>query len=125
MNNRHKSQTAATLNAGLIARLVLLTIMVAGTGVGYVFIKVQQHSLGEQTRQAEARINELQAFNQALRSELSTLTSHASIRRALTEGTIALVPVSDQFVARVTPVTPAAIDLATQTAAASPGDRLP
>jgi cell division protein FtsB len=123
--NRHKSQTTPTLNAGLIARLVLLTLLVAGTGVGYVFIKVQQHDLGEQTRQAESRISELRAVNQALRSELSTLTSHASIREALTTGTIALVAVSDQFVARLTPVAPAAIDLATQTASASPGDRIP
>lgn len=123
--NRHKNQPAPSLNIGLLTRLLLFTALLAGTGLGFVYIKVQQHDLGEKTRKTEARISELRAFNQALRSELSTLTSHASLRKALGDGTIALVPVSDQFVARLTPVPGMSVDLSTQTASAAPGDRTP
>lgn len=124
--NRYKCDPAPSLNTSLIAYLVAFTVLFAVIGLGYVYIKNKQHVLGEETRQVEARISELRAVNQALRTELSTLTSHASIRQALAEGTLALIPVSDQFVARLTPVLPASIDLATQTAAAtSPGDRMP
>jgi hypothetical protein len=78
------------------------------------------------TRTIEGEIRELRAFNQVLRSDISTLTSHKSITTALGQGLIALVPISDQFVARLTPPAMGSPELQLGTAtAANPGELRP
>lgn len=123
--NRAKTSPAANLDTGLIIRLILCVALLAGAGVGFVGIKIRQHAMGEMTRTIEGEIRELRAFNQVLRSDISTLTSHKSLTAALAEGRIALVPISDQFVARLTPPTMGGVELPLGTAAAGQGDLRP
>jgi hypothetical protein len=123
--NRHKSAPAHNFDAGFVIRLVLFIGLLAGAGVGFVFVKIQQHALGEQTRTIEAQINELHAYNHVLRSELSTMTSHARIREAMTEGMIALVAISDQHIARLSTPEIGPRDMSAQTASAIRGDFVP
>lgn len=123
--NRHKNAPTHNFDAGLVIRLLLFVALFAGAGLGFVFIKIQQHKLGEQTRTIEARINELHAYNHVLRSELSTMTSHAQIRDAMAEGMIALVAISDQHIARLSTPEMGPRDLSTQTASTLRGDFVP
>jgi uncharacterized protein HemX len=123
--NKLKNAPAHNLDAGLVLRLLLFVALFAGAGVGFVFIKVQQHALGEQTRTIEAQIGELHAFNHVLRSELSTMTSHARIREAMQEGMIALVAISDQHIARLSTPQIGPRDLSAQTASTVRGDLVP
>jgi hypothetical protein len=123
--NRHKSAPTHNFDAGLVIRLVLFVALFAGAGVGFVFVKIQQHALGEQTRTIEASINELHAYNHVLRSELSTMTSHSHIRQAMGEGMIALVGISDQFIARLSAPDMGPRDLSAQTASTIRGDFVP
>lgn len=107
-----------------ILKVVVGGVVCAAVGLSFVFVKVKQHALGESIRQLEARVAEVKACNQALRSELSTLTSHASLRQALAAGRIAMVPVSDQYVARLTPAS-APEGVPAQGVASLPGRGMP
>jgi len=124
--NTYKNSPTSQIEIGLIVRLVLFAVLLSATGVGYVFVKNQQHALGSQTREIEGQLRELQAYNQVLRSEISTLTSHASITESVSLGRVALIAISDQYVARLTPPTIDGGTLEFQTAsAATAGDFRP
>lgn len=92
---RTEQLTAVVLWWGII---VAVLVMVAG---GILKIKIQQHKYGEEVRLMEGRIRELRNLNLELRAQVSSLTSHAQILRARMEGRIALVEISDQYVARM------------------------
>lgn len=99
-----RQRRETSLPSGWVVKLIVVGLVCTGVGVSFVFVKVRQHALGESIRQLEARVAELRACNLALRSELSTLTSHASLRKELAAGRLAMVPVSDQHVARLAPM---------------------
>lgn len=101
--NRKKNAPHNGVSASFVVSSVLVMFLMAGAGIGYVHVKNQQHVLGERTRKIETGIRELHAYNQVLRSEINHLASHAQISSKVSEGMLALVPISDQFVARLVP----------------------
>lgn len=104
--NHYKSEKPGTkLELGFIVIAVLVALALGAAGVGFVFIKNQQHALGMQVRELEREIRELQATHQVLVSDVTRLTSHARLADSVSEGALALVAISDQFVARLTPPT--------------------
>ncbi len=98
--NKSTVNKPAKLNMMLVGKIGLGGFILAVAGVVYVWIMVQQHVLGEQTRRAEFQLRDLRSFNQVLRSEISTMTSHACISKAVSGGSVALVAISDQHLAR-------------------------
>lgn len=101
--NRKKSEPQRSISFGFVLCAVTLMALCTALGIGYVFIKNQQHVLGERTRKIEAGIREITSYNQVLRSEINNLASHAQISAKVAGGMIALVPISDQYVARLNP----------------------
>ena len=84
--------------------LILITLLFFGSaGIGFVFLKNKQHVLGEEVRSVERSIREYHARNQALESLITRKTSRHALRQRLEIGSIALVPIQDQAIARLTP----------------------
>lgn len=120
MNNRNKNRVAK-LNMRLILQLSALFVVLVGSGVGYVGVITQQHKWGEKVRRAEFELRDLRSFNQVLRSEISTLTSHACVSKSVNSGSVALVAISDQYVARVGVPGVGGVEVASRTASAATG----
>ena len=91
-------------------RWLLVAVVIAGCGFLYVFVKNQQHFLGVQTREVERQIREAKALNDVLLAKITKLTSRAELQRKLEEGLIALQPIQDHSIARLTPPTEARAD---------------
>lgn len=99
--NQRKSKPESKLEVGLIVRLTLFAILVCVAGVGFVFIKNQQHALGNKTREVERQLRELESSHKVLVTEITSLTSHSRLSQAVAEGLVSLVGISDQYVARL------------------------
>ena len=80
---------------------LLLALFVACCGLLFVFIKNQQHFLGEQTREVERQIRDARAQNEVLLARISALSSRAELQRKLNQGLIALQPIQDHCIARI------------------------
>lgn len=114
-----KHEPSRNLDVKLIFQFILFALFLAGVALFYVNLKNQQHILGEETRILEKKLKDLKAYNQVLRSDISTLTSHLRITQEMGQGKIALTAISDQFVARITPPTIGIPNSEYRTAAAS------
>ena len=100
-----------------LVRWLLLAVMIGATGLMYVYIKNQQHALGQKTRGVEREIREEQALNEVLYARISNLTSRSELLRKLQAGRIALQPIADHCIARLIPPTTAEADGVLRTAA--------
>ena len=94
-----------------------LAVIVAACGLLFVYVKNQQHLLGEQTRGVERQIREVTSYNEVLLARISALSSRAELQRKLSQGLIALQPIQDHSIARLTPPVTAENDGVLRTAA--------
>lgn len=100
-----------------LVRWLLLATALGACGLLFVYVKNQQHSLGEQTRQIERQIREVRALNEVLLARISTLSSRAELHRKLEQKVIALMPIQDHSIARLIPPATAGADDVLRTAA--------
>ena len=101
--NPTSTRPESAIKVGIILRWVVLALLLAAAGMAYVHVKNQQHALGVETRKIEAALRDLRALNQVLGAEITNLTSHAQLNKMVSNGELALVPISGQYVARLTP----------------------
>jgi len=100
-----------------LARWLLLAFAFSACGLLFVFVKNQQHTLGEQARQVERQIREVRAHNEVLLARISTLSSRAELQRKLEQKIIVLQPIQDPSIARLVPPAKAGSDGVPRTAA--------
>jgi len=86
-----------------ICKIILLAVFVAVAGVSYVYLKIQQHALGDELRQIERELTEVNSYNEVLQAQISGLTSRRALQKRLDEGFINLVPIEDNRIARLLP----------------------
>lgn len=113
----HRYSQVNHLNIGSLVRWVLLAFAFAACGLVFVYVKNQQHYLGEQTRKVERQILEIRASNEVLVAKISALSSRAELQRKLEHKLIALQPIQDPSIARLTAPTSAENDGLVRTAA--------
>lgn len=104
------------VNCSSLFRLILLAVFAGGAGLFYVSIKNQQFALGEQIRQTERRIKEVRASNEVLLARVTELSSRRALQQRIAEGFIAVRPIADIAIARLTPPVEAAADGVIRTA---------
>lgn len=99
----------------LLAQWLMLVFALGLIGLFFVYLKNQQHALGEQMRLVEQKKIELHAHQEALVAKVTSLTSRGALQRRLEEHYVDLVPIPETAIARMNPVQ--AGDHALQTAA--------
>ena len=114
-SNRRKQVNP--IHVAPLFKWLTFAVVVAACGLLFVYVKNQQHLLGEQTRGVERQIREMQAYNEVLLARISTLSSRAELQRKLAQGLIALQPIQDHSIARLTPPVTAEADGVLRTAA--------
>ena len=90
MKNR-KSQSAV-IRFGPALKALFLCLLIAGSAVGYVWQKSQIYQLGQQIRQRETRLKQLQDANQKLTDQLAMLRSPLMLDRRVRELNLGLAP---------------------------------
>lgn len=100
-----------------LARWLFLAIVVGACGLLFVYVKNQQHAIGEQTRQVEREIRETRALNEVLLARISSLSSRTELQRKIGYQLIALQSIQDHSIARLTPPATAIDDGILRTAA--------
>lgn len=88
-----------------LVRWMLIAAAFMGYGLVFVYVKNQQHQLGQATRDVERQIAEERASNEVLLARITALSSRAELQRKLQQGEIALKPISQNAIAVLAPPT--------------------
>jgi cell division protein FtsB len=91
MAKNRRSQSAA-IHFGAALKALFLCLLIAGSAVGYVWQKSQIYQLGQQIRQREIRLAQLQNENQKLGDQLSILQSPVMLDERVRQLNLGLAP---------------------------------
>ena len=84
---RHQKSQSAAIHFGAALKALFLCLLIAGSAVGYVWQKSEVYQLGQQIRQREIHLKQLQKQNQQFSDDLSALRSPLRLdRRAMKLG---------------------------------------
>jgi preprotein translocase subunit SecY len=98
--------------------VTLITLIIVGVAaVFYVSLKIEQHALGEHVLESERVVRELRSQNQDLTSRIASLSSRVALRSRIDSGFVALIPVQNTAIARLSPPAVATADGVLRTAA--------
>ena len=98
--------TPVNSNPIQIGKILCVSAIVAillGAGLGFVYVKNQQFAIGEQIRQTERRIQQVRAENDVLIAKVTELTSRPALQARMKSGYIAVVNITSDKIARLTP----------------------
>jgi len=116
--NRRRANNAIEVN--FVARMLALVFLAGMAALFFVYLKNQQHAVGDQSRLVEKELHGLEARNQALEARITAMTSRGYLQRKLDEGYIHLDPIRVTDVARITPPVSAQPDGVLRTASREP-----
>ena len=117
---RNRRRATNIIEVNFLARMLVLVGLLGLAGLFFVYLKNQQHAVGNQSRALESEIHETEARNEALQARITAMTSRGALQRRLDEGYIRLEAIRDTAIARVTPPVPAEADGVLRTASRDP-----
>jgi cell division protein FtsB len=97
--NRSRRNITYSIKVASIFKVVVCTAIVAGAGLSYVYLKNQLQQYGTIQRGLERDLSELRTANEAVRVQITQLSSRAILEKKLAKNSLGLVPIaSDQIV---------------------------
>lgn len=105
MNTEQLRKHSNPIHLAPLFRWILVFFVLAGYGLIFVYVKNQQHQLGQATRDVERQTVEIGLVNEVLAARITTLSSRAELMRKLDQGVIDLAPIQDTSIARLLPPT--------------------
>jgi cell division protein FtsB len=121
--NKNRRRTTNSLEVNVVARVIIGAFLVGMAALFFVYLKNQQHAVGNQARVTEAALREAQAKNEGLKARITAMTSRGALQRRLDEGYIKLDAIRDTAIARITPAVTAEEDGVLRTASRDPASR--
>ena len=121
--NGNRRRPTNSIEVNVLARWLVAVFFLGLAGLFFVYLKNQQHAVGDQARLVEAALSEIEAKNDALKARITAMTSRGALQRRLDEGYIRLEPIRDTAIARVTPALPSEPDGVLRTASRDPDGR--
>ena len=97
----HRKKHANSLPVHWFARSIFYAFMAGIIGLGYVYIKNQQATTGDEIKNMERKLSDLMTQNDVLHGRVSTLSSHSTLQKRLNDGFIKMIPVSENRIVRV------------------------
>ena len=79
-----------------------MTAFIALAGLAYVYLTLQLYHLGERRKAVENDLASLRTKNVDAAGQIARLTSRTALQRALKEGYLKMIPVSDSKIVRLT-----------------------
>jgi cell division protein FtsB len=121
--NGNRRRPTNTIEVNFLARWLVAVFFIGLAGLFFVYLKNQQHAVGDQARQIESALSEIEAKNDALKARITAMTSRSALQRRVDEGYIRLEPIRDTAIARITPAQPAESEGVLRTASSDPDGR--
>jgi hypothetical protein len=90
------------VDAASLARWIMLTALVALTGLSYVYLTLQLYHLGDRKKALENELANLRTQNDVAASQIAALTSRAALQRRLKEGYLKMIPIAERNIVRLT-----------------------
>ena len=105
---KNRKNQAAAIRFGPALKASFLCLLIGGSAVGYVWQKNEIYRLGQQIRQRETKLAQLQNDNKRLGDQISILHSPVMIDRRAKELNLGLAPATPMQVVRLmeTPFAP-------------------
>lgn len=91
------------IQIGKILFVSSIVFILLAVGLGFVYIKNQQFAIGEQIRQTERKIQQIRDENDVLLAKVTELTSRPALQARVKSGYIAVVSITSDKIARLTP----------------------
>jgi len=91
------------IQIGKILCVSAIVTTLLAIGLSFVYIKNQQFAIGEQIRQTERKIQQVRAENDVLLAKVTELTSRPALQARVKSGYIAVVNITGDKIARLTP----------------------
>ena len=121
--NRNRRRTTNSIEVNVLARFIVAAFLIGLAALFFVYLKNQQHAVGNQSRLVDKALREAEARNESLKAKITSLTSRGALQRRLDEGYIKLEAIRDTAIARVSPALPAEADGVLRTASRELGSR--
>lgn len=97
----HHRQKFNPINAPALARWIVIFVFLAVTGLSYVYLSVQLHTLGNDRKKVERELAEVRTQTEDAKVQIAALTSRPALQRRLQEGYLKMVPIADQSIVRL------------------------
>ena len=114
--NRNRRRATNAIEVNFLARMIVLVGFLGLAGLFFVYLKNQQHAVGNQARAVDSELRETEAKCEALQARITTMTSRGALQRRLDDHYIQMEIIRDTAIARVTPPIPAEADGVLRTA---------
>jgi cell division protein FtsB len=101
---KNRKNQAAAIRFGPALKASFLCLLIGGSAVGYVWQKNEIYRLGQQIRQRETRLLQLQADNKRLGDQISILHSPVMLDQRAKELQLGLAPATPMQVVRLAEV---------------------
>jgi cell division protein FtsB len=98
---KNRKNQAAAIRFGPALKASFLCLLIGGSAVGYVWQKNEIYRLGQQIRQRETKLAQLQNDNKRLGDQISILHSPVMIDRRAKELNLGLAPATPMQVVRL------------------------
>ena len=97
--NRNRRNITHSIKVASIFKVVVSTAILATAGLSYVYLKNQLQQYGEIQRRLEHELTEIRTAGEAVRVQITQLSSRAVLEKRLGKNSLGLVPIaSDQIV---------------------------
>jgi len=121
--NQNRRRATNTIEVNILARALVSFFFVGLAALFFVYLKNQQHAVGDQSRTVETSLSEAKDKNEALKARITGLTSRGALQRRIDDGYIRLDPIHDTAIARITPAVHDETDGGLRTASRDPEGR--
>ena len=99
--NRARRKNWNVVNAPSLARWILVTGLLALTGLLYVYLTIQLYHLGDQKKALEKSLADLRMQNETASGQIATLTSRTALQHRLKEGYLKMTPIAERNIVRL------------------------
>lgn len=101
MNRRR--QKLNPIDAPSLARWIVIFTFLAATGLSYVYLSVQLHTLGNNRTAIEKELVAVDLQTKEARVQIAALTSRPALERRLQEGYLKMIRIEDGAIVKLTP----------------------
>jgi hypothetical protein len=117
MNSPFTPQTRSNpIQLAKAIKFIAFAVALGALGLSYVYLKNQQFALGDEIRLTEKRIKQIHAENEVLLAKTTELSSRRALQQRMMNGSLHVVQISGDKIARLTPASPAMEDGVLRTA---------
>lgn len=101
--SRNRRKTDNSIELAAIVKWTILAGILGVFGLFCVYLKIEMHQIGSEKNRLERELETLATQNEAIRGQITALTSRVELQRRVNEKFIQLTPIPDTSIVRLQP----------------------